>query len=119
MDKHYSVIFKLWKTIHHVVAPKSIEDEIQIPFDKVFDDYLLFCSTLCGYAAHILNFELVEDGKYLRLNDSIEIQVESQDKYIRVILTDKERHFVEIGSGVEIPIESGTVYPDHNGLQSA
>lgn len=116
MDKHYSVIFKLWKTIHHLVAPKSIEDEIQIPFDKVFDDYLLFCSTLCGYAAHTLNFELVEDGKYLRHNDSIEIQVESQDKYIRVILTDKERHFVEIDSGVEIPIESGTVYPDHNGF---
>ena len=117
MDKHYSVIFKLWKTIHHVIAPKSLEDEIQIPFGEVFDDYLLFCSTLCGYAAHILNFELVEDGRYLRGNDNIEINVNRQDKYIRVILTDKERHSVDISSGIDVPIKPGEVYPDHSGFR--
>ncbi len=114
MDKHYSVIFKLWKTIHHEIAPKSIEDELQISFGEVFEDYLLFCSTLCGYAAHILNFELVEDGRYLRENDNIEINVDRQDKYIRVILTDKERHSVDIGPGIDVPIKPGEVYPDHS-----
>lgn len=117
MDKQYSVIFKLWKTIHHVVAPKSIEDEVQIPFDDMFDDYLLFCSTLCGYAAHVLSFELVEDGRYLREDDNIELEVDSQDEYIRVILTDKERHSVEIVPGVDVPIKSGSVYPDYSGFR--
>lgn len=116
MDKHYSIIFKLWKTIHHVVAPKSIEDEIQIPFNEVFDDYLLFCSTLCGYAAHVLNFELVEDGKYMRRNDNIEIRVNNQNEYIRVTLTDKEKHSVEIDPGVDVPIKSGEWYPDRKGF---
>lgn len=117
MDKQYSVIFKLWKTVHHVVAPKTVEDEVQISFDDVFDDYLLFCSTLCGYAAHVLKFELKEDGRYIREADNIEIEVDRQEEYIRVALTDKERHSVEILSGVEVPIQSGSVYPDYSGFR--
>jgi len=39
LDKHYSVIFKLWKTIHHVIAPKAIEEENQVAFDDTCDDY--------------------------------------------------------------------------------
>lgn len=117
MDKQYSVIFKLWKTVHHVVAPKTVEDEVQISFDDVFDDYLLYCSTLCGYAAHVLNFELEEDGRYIREADNIEIEVDRQEEYIRVVLADKERHSVEILSGVEVPIQSGSVYPDYSGFR--
>lgn len=117
MDKQYSVIFKLWKTVHHVVAPKTVEDEVQISFDDVFDDYLLYCSTLCGYAAHVLNFELEEDGRYIREADNIEIEVDRQEEYIRVILADKERHSVEILSGIEVPIQSGSVYPDYSGFR--
>ena len=117
MDKQYSVVFKLWKTIHHVVAPKNIEDEIQLSFDDIFDDYLLFCSTLCGYVAHVLNFELVEDGQYIREPDNIEMEVDRRESYIRVILTDKERHSLEIASGVDVPINSGSVYPDFKGFR--
>ena len=117
MDKQYSVVFKLWKTIHHVVAPKNIEDEIQLSFDDIFDDYLLFCSTLCGYVAHVLNFELVEDGQYIREPDNIEMEVDRRESYIRVILTDKERHSLEIASGVDVPINSGSVYPEFNGFR--
>ena len=117
MDKQYSVIFKLWKTVHHVVAPKTVDDEVQISFDDVFDDYLLYCSTLCGYAAHVLNFELEEDGRYIREADNIEIEVDRQEEYIRVVLADKERHSVEILSGVEVPIQSGSVYPDYSGFR--
>ena len=117
MDKQYSVIFKLWKTVHHVVAPKTVEDEVKISFDDVFDDYLLYCSTLCGYAAHVLNFELEEDGRYIREADNIEIEVDRQEEFIRVVLADKERHSVEILSGVEVPIQSGSVYPDYSGFR--
>lgn len=117
MDKHYSVIFKLWKTIHHVVAPKSIEDEENIPFDDVFDDYLLFCSTLCGYAAHVLNFELEDDGRYIRKTDNIEIEVDSQEEFVRVYLVDKERHSFEVLPGVDVPIKSGSSYPAYDGFR--
>ena len=117
MDKQYSVIFILWKTVHHVVAPKTVEEEVQISFDDVFDDYLLYCSTLCGYAAHVLNFELEEDGRYIREADNIEIEVDRQEEYIRVVLADKERHSVEILSGIEVPIQSGSVYPDYSGFR--
>ena len=117
MDKQYSVIFKLWKMVHHVVAPKTVEDEVQISFDDVFDDYLLYCSTLCGYAAHVLNFELEEDGRYIREADNIEIEVDRQEEYIKVTLTDKERHSVEVLPGVDVPIRSGSVYPDYGGFR--
>ncbi len=117
MDKQYSVVFNLWKTIHHVVAPKNIEDEIQLSFDDVFDDYLLFCSTLCGYAAHILNFELMEDGRYIRQADNIEMEVNTQESYIKVTLSDKERYSIEIPPGVDVPINSGSCYPDIRGFQ--
>ncbi len=117
MDRQYSVIFKLWKTIHYVIVPKTVEDEEQIPFDDVFDDYLLYCSTLCGYAAHVLNFALEEDGRYIREADNIEIEVDRQEKYIRVVLADKERHSVEILPGVDVPIHSGSVYPDYSGFR--
>lgn len=30
MDKHYSIFYQLWRTIHHVIAPKVIEEEANI-----------------------------------------------------------------------------------------
>jgi hypothetical protein len=110
MDKHYSVAFKLWKTIHHVLAPKALEDESVLAFDDIYDDYLLYCATLCGYAAHVLNFDLIEDGKYHRISDSIGISVNNNGDYIEVILSDIESHSMDVSQGIDIPIKPHTEY---------
>ncbi len=110
MDKHYSVVYQLWKTIHNVIAPKSIEDEGQIAFDDLCEDYRLFCKTLCGYAAHVLGFEIQKDGLYYRENDSIELQVSEEGSIIRVALLDKEKHSLNIPNGLQVPMEAGSEY---------
>ncbi len=110
MDKHYSVVFKLWKTIHHVLAPKTTEDENTLAFDDIYDDYLLYCATLCGYAAHVLSFDLIEDGKYHRASDNIGISINNNGDYIEVALSDTEPHAMEVSQGVDIPIKPYSEY---------
>lgn len=109
MDKHYSVIFKLWKTIHYIVAPKAVEDDHQIAFDDMCDDYQQFCSTLCGYAAHVLGFEWIDNDRYVRTADSIGLNIESFDGgMIQLTLADKELREMDIPSNVDIPIYAGS-----------
>ena len=109
MDKNYSVIYHLWRTIHHVIAPKTIEEENQVPFDDLCEDYRMFCKTLCGYAAHILGFEIQNDGDYFRAGDSIKLTLrEETHGAIEVILSDKEKRVMRVPSGVQVPIEPGT-----------
>lgn len=108
MDKYYSVIFKLWKAIHHVIAPKAIETENQIAFDDTCDDYQQFCATLCGYAAHVLDFDWVENGQYIRTADDIKMQVECMDTgLVKVTLKDIALRSVAVPTGIEIPITIG------------
>ncbi len=116
MDKQYSVVFKLWKTIHNAIVSKAVEDESQYAFEDIYDDYLQFCSTLCGYAAHVLNFELISDGKYKREGDNIELSVEKTEYYVNLVLFDKEKRSVEVAHGFDIPIYPGEYYPDENGF---
>lgn len=113
----WSVIFRLWKMFHNVVVRKAVFDDIKIPFDNVSDNYLLFCRTLCGYAAHTLNFELTENGRYIRKTDNIEMEITAHEQYIRVVLTGKERRSAVIEHEDDIPINPGTVYPDDSGFQ--
>ena len=108
MDKNYKVIFSLWKTIHKVIAPKAIDEEGYIDFIDICDYYRQFCSTLCGYAAHVLGFELCEDGVYKREADQIKLTVtSSNDDTIRVVLKDVSNRSILIPNGVDIPISAG------------
>lgn len=108
MDKYYSVIFKLWKEFHHVVVQKAFEEENQIAFDDMCNDYQRFCATLCGYAAHVMGFDLIDDGKYFRTADHIELMVDcSEDGNVRLVLFDKESRVMEVPGGVDIPIAAG------------
>lgn len=105
LDKHYSVIFKLWKTIHHVIAPKAIEEESQVAFDDICDDYQQFCATLCGYAAHVLGFELLENGHYVRENDYLDLTVVcSESGLIEVKLKDIEPRSVVVPPSIDVPV---------------
>lgn len=108
LNKYYSEIFKLWKTIHNVVAPKITEDESRTAFDDICDYYQKYCATLCGYAAHVLGFELKE-GRYERTNDRIELDIScAEDGTIHAILRDKEPRSISVPAGIELPIEAGT-----------
>ena len=104
LDKHYSVIFKLWKTIHHVIAPKAIEEENQVAFDDTCDDYQQFCASLCGYAAHVLGFDLLENGHYIRENDHLDLTVTcSENGIIKVSLKDVEPRTLVVPQAVDVP----------------
>lgn len=108
LDKYYSVIYKLWRTIHHVIVPKVIEDESCIAFDEICDDYQQFCATLCGYSAHVIGFELIEDGHYQRSADNIDLQIIcTDDGLIKVILKDIEPRSIVVPSGIDVPIHAG------------
>lgn len=108
MDKYYSVIYKLWRIIHHVIAPKVIEEESCIAFDDICDDYQQFCATLCGYAAHVIGFELIEDGYYQRNADNIDLQIGcTDDGLIEVTVKDTEPRSIVVPLGIDVPIQVG------------
>lgn len=108
MDKYYKVVLSLWKTIHHVITPKTIEEKGQIEFRDICDAYQEFCATLCGYAAHVLGFELIKDGVYKREADQTQLVVSSlEENMVRVVLSDTSRRSLTVPNGVEIPIAAG------------
>ena len=111
MDKQYSVIFKLWKAIHNVIAPKATDEENQIAFDDTCTDYQQFCASLCGYSAHVLNFGLIDNGHYKREIDNIELIIEcTESGLINVILKDVEPRTMIVPGGIDIPILPGEVH---------
>lgn len=110
MDKHYNVVFVLWKEIHKVVAPKQTADENKLEFRRTYEDYLLFCKVLCGYTAHVLNFQIERDGLYFRTDDHLELSVEGQNGRIDLILTDRTRRALSVPSGLQIPIAPGSAF---------
>jgi hypothetical protein len=100
--------------IHHVIAPKKVEDEYQIAFDDMCDDYRQFCATLCGYAAHALGFELVEDGYYLRKADKVALHINSKEEGIFLKMKDIEPRVMDLPNGTEAPVLPGmTEYRIH------
>lgn len=110
MDKYYSVIYKLWRTIHHVIAPKVIDEESCIAFDDICDDYQQFCATLCGYSAHVIGFELIENGHYQRRADNIDLQIVcTDDGLIEATLKDIEPRSIVVPSGIDVPIHAGAI----------
>lgn len=109
IDKHYSVVFKLWKSIHKVLIPRENVVEYEESVGEDFLNYKQFCSTLTGYAAHVLQFTPQSDNSYFR-EDDIGVDVIDQDEYISVIVSDVSRHKLEITGGLEVPILSGDSY---------
>lgn len=107
MDKHYSVAYKLWKDIHKVIAPQQIAEEEKIELKYTYDDYLLFCKTLCGYTAHVLNFGIETDGLYYRSEDNLELSIVDNDGLISMILCDREKRFLDIPNYLQVPIQPG------------
>lgn len=112
MDKHYSVVFKLWKAFHKEVASKEIVEEKTLTFGSTYSDYLLFCRTLCGYTAHVLNFDIEEDGRYYREGDNLELAVEVEDdqRLLRVTIRDKTKLSMELQNGLLAPISEGNSF---------
>lgn len=110
MDKYYSVIFKLWHTIHYIIAPKSESDEYAVAFDDTLENYTQFCMLLCGYAAHTLEFDLVEDGHYYRKTDCVNLTIKNADNgSILVVLEDKEKRKLAV-EDIDIPIGAGSSF---------
>ncbi|PKO08621.1 MAG: hypothetical protein CVU40_14280 [Chloroflexi bacterium HGW-Chloroflexi-2] len=110
MDKHYSVVFKLWKAVHKEITPQEITVGNQLELGVSYSDYLLFCRTLCGFTAHVLNFDIIEDGKYCRYEDNLEITIKDNKSLIRVTMRDKTRCSMELPNGVCSPIAVGNSY---------
>lgn len=114
MDKHYHVVFDLWKDVHKEIAPQKTTEENAVKFVDTMSDYLLFCKILCGYTAHILNFNIVEDGKYGRKSDNLALFISETDGFISVTIKDKTKRFVDLTNGVLSPIRSGTKFGKFN-----
>ena len=110
MDKHYSVVFKLWKDIHKAIVPQEVTAENAVKLADVQSDYLLFCKTLCGYTAHVLNFNIEQDGIYSRVGDNLALLVSEADGLISVTIKDKTKRFVELTHGILSPIKPGETF---------
>ena len=109
MDKNYNVIFKLWKVVHDVIAPKQIEHEQAIETKYTYDDYSLFLRALCGYTAHVLGFELIENGHYYRSSDCLDLSIyqDRESELIHMSLSDKKKHELTVANGLQIPVAAG------------
>lgn len=110
MDKDYSVVFMLWKEIHKIIAPKQETEETKIELKYAYDDYMLFCRVLCGYTAHVLDFNIEKDGLYFRAEDNLELSIEEQKGLISITLSDRTRRTLKVANGLQIPIQPGTSF---------
>ena len=110
IDKHYNAVFRLWKPLHKEIALRTLVEGKKANETHTFSDYLLFCKTLCGYAAHVLNFELEKEGVYYRKSDELSLTISDADGFIRVAIKDASRRFVDLIGGAEAPIVDGSAY---------
>lgn len=107
MDRQYSVIFRLWKTFHRAIAPPSTETNPMACAD-IRNGYQQFCATLCGYAAHVLGFRLIEGRHYVRDEDHMDLDIQcTEDGFIKALLKDITPRKMEVPGHVEIPIAAG------------
>lgn len=110
MDKHYNVIFMLWKEIHRIIAPKQITEEKKLDFKNKYDNYSLFCKALCGYTAHVLNFDIEKDGLYFRKADNLELSVDEHNGLIEITLLDRTKRSLTVSNGLQVPIKPNTTF---------
>ncbi len=107
LDKKYSVIFKLWKSLRKEFTTKEVTGESKENAEEVLVHYAQFCKTLCGYVAHILNFECKEDGRYERQQDELEITCSNKEGIVFVDIYDKKMIQCVIENNIILPIEKG------------
>lgn len=108
MDKLYKQAFSVWNAVHKETLSKIIDFSQYTDFIHAYDDYLLFCKTLCGYAAHSLEFDITDDGRYFRYSDDIELKIdEMASGYVQVDLLNKSRSSMPVYSRNEIPLSVG------------
>jgi len=107
MDKHYNVVFNLWRSIHKEIAPSILEEDDQIDFKYICADYISFCKTLCGYTAHVLNFQIEEDGIYYRSEDNLEFAFSEDNGLLICELRDKTKREMTVPNNITIPITPG------------
>ncbi len=103
IDKHYSVIFKLWKSIHKVLIPRENIVEYEESVGEDFLNYKQFCATLTVYAAHVLQFKTNSKNSYFR-EDDIGIKISDQDGFVEVVVSDISKHTLDISGGIEVPL---------------
>ena len=109
MDKHYSVVFKLWKSLQRVLIPKEQEREKESTCREDFLNYKQFCKTLIGYASHVLSFDIDSDGDYIR-SDNIGIIIKEDQDIIEVDVKDIAEHELFVPGGTVLPIATGERY---------
>lgn len=109
IDKHYSVAFKLWKSIHKVLIPRENIVEYEENIGEDYLNYKQFCSTLTEYAAHVLQFKSKSNDYFCR-EDEIGIKVCNQDEFISVAVSDISKHTLDILGGIEVPLVPNTDY---------
>lgn len=107
MDNHYKEVFKLWKAMQRATAPLVKKETIELEYKYAFNDYLLYCKTLCGYAAHIIGFKIEEDGQYYRDTDNISLRISDVDGLIHCHIKDETKRSMPIVDGLESPIAAG------------
>lgn len=108
MDKHYNTAFRLWKVMSRLKQESRDVDEMeQIAAEETASNYLLFCKTLVSYAAHVLKFELREDGSWFRTQDSLSLTLEEETGALWVTLKDKARRSMILSSELRVPIRPG------------
>lgn len=107
MDKHYNVAFNLWHPLHKEIVLQNHSDDSEVKDQNIFADYRLFCKVLCGYAAHVLNFDIIDDGHYYRQSDQLRLTIFDVNGIISVTIKDGTKRFIELTSGMAVPIEDG------------
>jgi hypothetical protein len=108
LDKHYGVVFKLWKSIHKVIAPLEVTEEEKTDYDLLYAAYLQYCISLFGYTAHVLRFsEGDDDGSYFRDADHIDMRISYEDDIARIFFRDREKRSLTLSGNVLSPIRSG------------
>ncbi len=111
MDKHYNVIYELWKSVRPQIRSKRVPERVSNDdgpsFASALSGYITFCKVLCGYTANVLNFRIEEDGRYFRKEDNLEISIREEDGIIHVVMRDKAPYRLELPRSVSVPIEAG------------
>ena len=107
LDQNYNTVYELWKKFFKETAVYG-SDEDSFTVDENLTDYLQYCKTICGYAAHVLNFTIDEDGHYFRNEDTLALEInEDNTGKISICLKDMERRKLKISGGIESPIGAG------------
>jgi len=87
-----------------------IDEENRIAFSDTCRAYSVYCRTLCGYAAHVLGFDIHDDGLYFRKADNLEISIRNEHGNIGINLRDRERISTTLPREIKMPIAASSQF---------